>query len=409
MASNHQFSKAGHADWLDRVKDAVGLEPTIDQPIDLIDEITSRHGAEGAAFAKLSIGDGDAREELFQAKNATLSLSIDTSLSWSGNLYRGELRQLEAVAERLKPTKVIDAGCEQGLITCFVAALLPNSKVVGFDRCPQAIACARDLAQLLGISNTEFIVCDLFDADLMATVNGPAELVFSSRAILGEAVNGSAETPPELLSGTVEPTVDWSVGCARAASALSQLAESGGTLISVERASTTGLVRWARSLCDAGFSVNAPRCSLICVEESGLPEQTFALIEARKNSSVEPLETSSLLAGVTGLGEDGERVWDGASAEAVALNADLVDVVAVGRWQAAGEPQAIEHIEAWTTADGGLLEFRSSTTGARRTKVHAASAAAEITQRLRSEIQSHFEGVPPVCEPLLGQRSASHV
>ena len=56
--------------------------------------------------------------------------------------------------------KVLDIGCENGIITCFLALNHPESHFVGIDRSREAVNCAETLKAQLSITNAEFKVMD---------------------------------------------------------------------------------------------------------------------------------------------------------------------------------------------------------------------------------------------------------
>lgn len=57
--------------------------------------------------------------------------------------------------------KILDLGCGNGFLTCFYAKIFPNSEIIGVDKYPEAINCASELAQKLGLTNIKFFIVDL--------------------------------------------------------------------------------------------------------------------------------------------------------------------------------------------------------------------------------------------------------
>jgi 2-polyprenyl-3-methyl-5-hydroxy-6-metoxy-1,4-benzoquinol methylase len=64
--------------------------------------------------------------------------------------------------------RMLDAGCGRGRILSRLAALYPQSRFVGIDLSPDAIAYARQEASSAGLNNVEFIAADLTDFDKTA-------------------------------------------------------------------------------------------------------------------------------------------------------------------------------------------------------------------------------------------------
>ena len=54
------------------------------------------------------------------------------------------------------PAQVLDLGCENGVLTCFIASIWPDSTVIGVDRSGPAIVAARALSDKLGLKNVSF-------------------------------------------------------------------------------------------------------------------------------------------------------------------------------------------------------------------------------------------------------------
>lgn len=113
------------------------------------------------AYLKLERGDEAAfYKEIFQ----NLKISIDFA-SLRHDLYRTYLEWFVANITEA-PQVIVDAGCGNGILTCFYAQHFPNARVVGFDISEPGIECAKELANQLGMKNTEFVVADASDLTL---------------------------------------------------------------------------------------------------------------------------------------------------------------------------------------------------------------------------------------------------
>lgn len=101
-----------------------------------------------------------------------------TSIAFSGLLSTEYLRMvyeyLEDHSEQLGET-ILDIGCDNGLITCFIAQLCPDAIVTGIDINENAITVSKQLAEELSLTNVTFEVADL------ETFNGNFDTVVSSR------------------------------------------------------------------------------------------------------------------------------------------------------------------------------------------------------------------------------------
>ncbi|ETJ33131.1 hypothetical protein Q604_UNBC12421G0001, partial [human gut metagenome] len=67
--------------------------------------------------------------------------------------------------KNLDGKKVLDLGCDNGITTCFVANLYPNSEIIGVDKCKKGIKCAEEIAQKLGVKNVKFEAVDAKKVD----------------------------------------------------------------------------------------------------------------------------------------------------------------------------------------------------------------------------------------------------
>jgi hypothetical protein len=64
------------------------------------------------------------------------------------------LQELDAI--QLPPGDILELGSGAGVVACFLAQKYPEKTVVGIDLLPDVVATAKELAQLLGLSNVEF-------------------------------------------------------------------------------------------------------------------------------------------------------------------------------------------------------------------------------------------------------------
>lgn len=73
---------------------------------------------------------------------------------------------------------ILDTGCGNGIVTCFIAKIFPESRVVGVDRSKNSIAIANEIKAKLNLENVTFIY------DILGTsVSSDFNTVFSSRTV----------------------------------------------------------------------------------------------------------------------------------------------------------------------------------------------------------------------------------
>ena len=85
--------------------------------------------------------------------------------------------------KNLDGKKILDLGCDNGITTCFIANLYPNSEIIGVDKCKKGIKCAEEIAQKLGVENVKFEVVDAKKVDKFFKEE-KFDLVISNRSML---------------------------------------------------------------------------------------------------------------------------------------------------------------------------------------------------------------------------------
>lgn len=78
--------------------------------------------------------------------------------------------------------EVLDLGCDIGILTCFIAKLHPECRIVGVDRCAKALGHAKEVASRIGIKNVEFLSPDEIKGRKFDTV-------FTSRTLQENGIN----------------------------------------------------------------------------------------------------------------------------------------------------------------------------------------------------------------------------
>lgn len=57
--------------------------------------------------------------------------------------------------------QILDVGCGNGIISCFLASCLPDSFITAIDRSENCVRIAKQMKEKMGISNIEFLNCSL--------------------------------------------------------------------------------------------------------------------------------------------------------------------------------------------------------------------------------------------------------
>lgn len=201
------------------------------------------------AYIKLEQGDEESfYTEIFQ----NLKTSLDFS-SLRRDLYRAYLNWF-VKAVTAPPAVLLDAGCGNGILTCFYAQQFRDARVIGFDISEPGITCAKELAQQLNLLNVEFHVADASDPELPLEA-GKADLV-TSVATLGPGARKPGDCSAYSLFE--KPKINKSL---LAINALAKyLKEDGGTLISFDKVSDlSSQIRWASMIQSAQLGIDLER------------------------------------------------------------------------------------------------------------------------------------------------------
>jgi SAM-dependent methyltransferase len=206
-------------------------------------------------------GDGLYTDEFYSIKNSTLNLSIDVASAFAYDLYREYTKWF--LKENFKPPgRLLDIGCENGILTCFYAKTFPGSEIVGMDKCANAIDCARELARRMSLTNVKFEVADIKEL--------PAKLTASTFDCI-TAVTVFHEAVPNLQ----DEELSWSIDnqdflnkypeANKTIKAIAALINPlGGYMVSVDRlANAPEIIKWFRLISESGLAINWERsCAL---------------------------------------------------------------------------------------------------------------------------------------------------
>lgn len=91
---------------------------------------------------------------LYEVKNRTLPFSLAVE-SWTMDFHKSLLNCINRQT-RLKPKRMLEIGCDNGLLACWYATRYPDAEIIGIDQSESGIRCAKQLATQLGLSNVSF-------------------------------------------------------------------------------------------------------------------------------------------------------------------------------------------------------------------------------------------------------------
>lgn len=198
--------------------------------------------------------DGNPDPRIYTAKNASLDLSLFVTEYFLGATHRALLEKLVRLGTP-SPRRIVDLGCDNGLVTCFLAYLYPGAHVVGLDICAAGLHCGRALAVRLGQTNVEFRRADLAGL-LPRSFSAGTDLVVASLVYREVAAfPDDGETNEQRLRATT----------ARAASYLRAVRDrlsADASFVSLERFGTADCAEWWEGVLEsAGLRVDNGRSS----------------------------------------------------------------------------------------------------------------------------------------------------
>lgn len=237
--------------------------------------------------AFIARAEGTNEEEVYVIKNQNLRLSLDVS-NFSTDLY---LRYFEWFMNRKEnePKKILDVGCDNGIVTCFYAQLFPQSEVIGIDIQKNAIDCSTELAGKLNLTNVTFLKLDLKE------INGrfpehSFDLITSVRSF-HEIIGGFPEPPTrwsreDLLEMNVHYDENHLLSVIK-----NLLREETSEFITIERLAGLGsLLMWAKALENVNLHIKWRESGYIDFHELSMEQQMPVLVTSGQHSDLGILE-----------------------------------------------------------------------------------------------------------------------
>ncbi len=352
---------------------------------------------EGQAFLEAAADPATDRKLLYKLKNSSRALSFAVAEEWSGPLYEAQIPWLRGVLGTIKPEVVIDVGCEQGLLTRAIAEALPEAEIRGVDRCAEAITIAEADAPSWNAPAPAFHVWDVRDAWHAEFAAGKVGLIHASRSLLGEAIAPDAEEPTELLPGTVPASAEWLKEARALAGRFGFGTEPGSILISVERTSLSGALRWAKVLGEHGFKLVPELSTLLPAPEPmqpglRLPAMVFEHIDG-PGVDISAEELAAALVDLPDPSNPGPHT--GFEGEAMAIDARRGENLVSLQWHG-GTSRA----ELWRMPEGHLVEVRMDEAAGTVVWTLPDWNEAESIERLNQEAATLSRSSATTSEPL---------
>ncbi|EJQ53987.1 hypothetical protein IEQ_00735 [Bacillus cereus BAG6X1-2] len=221
---------------------------------------------------------------IYEVKNETLPFSLAFA-SYTGDLHRNYGAWIADKA--LKPQRILEIGCDNGLLACLYARLYPKAEVVGIDQSKAGIACAEELAAHLGLENVTFHCVDFTEiGNIFPT--GHFDLITSVRCF--HEIMGPTPIPQywkleDYL--TEQPTF----GPKDYLSIITSLLSETGLYLSCERLenpANTG--QWANMLQEAGLYIQWDESDVISFHELDAFKKAPVIIATKYDTGMTTME-----------------------------------------------------------------------------------------------------------------------
>ena len=120
-------------------------------------KFSKKHGQDAQAFREAIRNANLCNDStgVDRARAHTESMSLDLAGQYDSKCYRDFVEWLLSEV-REEPSNVLDLGCGNGVLTCLLAHLWPNARVIGVDRNEIGLAVASAIATRVGLKNVEF-------------------------------------------------------------------------------------------------------------------------------------------------------------------------------------------------------------------------------------------------------------
>jgi SAM-dependent methyltransferase len=327
--------------------------------------------------------------ELYTVKNQNLELSIDFT-RFSTDLYR---KYFEWLTKRkdLEPRKILDLGCDNGIVTCFYAALFPHAEVIGVDVNEAAISCSNRLKDQLKLENVQFKQLNINEIR-KHFANEHYDIISSIRT-LHEVINISqlrCWSLYELGTANIEPNEllnDISL----------LLNPHSGEFISWERlANTPELAWWTFTINKSGMSTNLLKSCKLEFSEVG-DTQIMPLLVSRVDAAPILTATDILKFAAGGDSIDFEKKTEYLDDSAELAFNNCADKKILFGFQANyAKNSGNDRLEVWET-EKQLLEYVYSNFGYRKLIIHSKSSALVLKNNLLKSMNEIVSGGTKTC------------
>ncbi|WP_423797992.1 methyltransferase domain-containing protein [Neobacillus sp. SAB-20_R2A] len=222
---------------------------------------------------------------IYDVKNQTLPFSLGAE-SWTMSFHKSLLTWVSQQKE-LKPKRILEIGCDNGLSACWYAQLFPDTEIVGVDQSENGIQCARQLAKQLGLSNVSFYQIGFMEL-LDHFSKHSFDMIISVRSfheIMGPIFIQNYWSLPDHLKEKPTFGDSWYLQI------VDFFLTPNGTYLSCERLESPADVgKWANLLKEANLHVQWSDSEIIDYYEFRTKKQSPVIVATKKETGLSTLE-----------------------------------------------------------------------------------------------------------------------
>lgn len=98
---------------------------------------------------------GEDPQAWYRVKNSDPEKAHAIAGVFDGDVIRRCCERMDVLKDMFG-SRILECGCDSGILSCYLAKRHPDAKVTGTDLCSEGLAAAEKLSEKLGLSNTEF-------------------------------------------------------------------------------------------------------------------------------------------------------------------------------------------------------------------------------------------------------------
>ncbi|OLS40822.1 methyltransferase domain-containing protein [Bacillus sp. MRMR6] len=227
---------------------------------------------------------------LYDVKNDTLLFSLAVE-SWTFSFHKAFLKWVNN-QKQLRPQRILEIGCDNGLLSCWYATLFPEAEIIGIDQGRTVIQRAKELSNQLNLHNVTFYQMDFKEITGHFSEND-FDLIISVRCF--HEIMGPLPIP-QYWSLPVYLEKYPIFGDSSYVKPLHTLLTEDGTYLSCERLENPADVgKWANVLKEANLHVQWEESNVITYHELGSHKRSPAILTTKRDLGMTTWEGMELL------------------------------------------------------------------------------------------------------------------